>query len=306
MKTITTLSVFLLLSTMIFSQTWSPDGAKWHYNYGNLGGQGFVVTEYVNDSLIMGKNCKVFQKVQKIYSSIDYMQHTYDLGEEFTYLDTTNNVVYRLVANQFDTLYNFNALPGDRWTVRNHYGYVGIVNVDSIGTKIINGETLKAIYVSTIDPGFEGSCIGWQSAEIVERVGPINEYMFPEFISCAADGQEGGALRCYEDNSFNLYSTNSSIDCDFILASNSLDDIDELIDVYPNPVSQNLVVSIKNEKLNDSKLILLNTLGQIIAIYDVTSFKALKIDMNELDSGVYFLQVFNDQVIYGSKKILKE
>lgn len=301
MKRIFIFSVLLILLAKLSAQTWAPAGATWHYSYSQMFSYGYLEIEYTYDTTILGKECKSLQKTQFGY----YYPGVYDtvnLGKEFTYLDSNSNIVYRYFDSKFDTLYNFNAQTGDMWKV--HGMHVspdsGIVVVDSIGYRVINTDTLKSIFVSTI----YGSCIGWPSVEIVERIGCINDYMFPNYVTCVADLGEGGPLRCYSDDNFPIFVTGESSYCDFITSIDSNVNAEEFIEVYPNPTSS--MINIKNTSMTGIKIVLISSLSQIIFEYDLNLTRDFQIDMSNLKSGIYFLQVTNDKGVSMVEKIIKE
>jgi hypothetical protein len=161
---------------------------------------------------------------------------------------------------------------------------------------------LKSLFVSTIS----GSCIGWNSTEIIEKIGCINEYMFPNYVSCIADLGEGGALRCYSDDNFPIFVTGESSYCDFITSIDSYANIQDFIEVYPNPTSSSIIIKSKLMSTTDMKIVLLSSLSQKIYEYDLNLEKEFLIDMSNLKSGHYFLQVTNDKGAYMIKKIIKE
>lgn len=303
MKRIFIFSVLLILLAKLSAQTWAPAGATWHYSFNQMYSYGYLEVGYTNDTIILGKDCKTFQKTQFGYS-FPGVYDTVNLGKEFTYLDSNSNIVYRYFDSKFDTLYNFNAQTGDVWKV--HGMHIspdsGIVVVDSIGYRVINSDTLKSIFVSTIN----GSCIGWSSAEIVERIGCINDYMFPNYVSCIADFVEGGPLRCYSDDNFPIFVTDESSYCDFITSIDSYVNVEDFIEVYPNPTSSSIIIKSKNMSMTDMKIVLLSSLGQKIFEYDLNLTKDFQIDLSNLKSGLYFLQVTNDKGVYIIKKIIKE
>jgi hypothetical protein len=252
---------------------------------------------YTRDTTVISKRCKVLQKTQFGYSYLG-VYDTVNLGNEFTYLDSTSNIVYRFFDNKFDTLYNFNALIGDKWRVHGMHNTTdsGIVVVDSIGKKIINSDTLQAIFMSTVT----GSCIGWSSVEVVERLGCINDYMFPNYISCVADLSEGGPLRCYTDDNFPIYMTGESAHCDFITSIVSYKNINDIIEIYPNPATDNLII----EAPQNAIIEIANIQGQLIKTFTTKSAKT-NINVSALPSGVYVVQVKSEKV-YKVGRFVKE
>lgn len=303
MKRIAVLFPLLLLSLMLNGQSWAPAGATWHYTYSQMMSYGYIEIKYVNDTIIQSNNCKVLQKTAYGYSYPGVYDTTV-IGNEYTHFDSLNNIVYRYFDGSFDTLYYFNAQPGDTWKVMGLLNFPdsGRVIVDSTGFEIINSDTLKSIYVSAIN----GSCVGWYSGKIVEKIGCITDYMFPNYISCVMDVSEGGPLRCYSDDNFPLFSTGQAVSCDFITSANDFTTQNEQFIIYPVPASKCIAIE-NNNLMNKNILIEVYTLqGEKIFKENTLYNNKFQIDISGLNSGLYFLKITNDKGILFSKKFVKE
>ncbi|HYG50991.1 MAG TPA: hypothetical protein VD905_08805, partial [Flavobacteriales bacterium] len=159
----------MLFSVNALSQTWAPSGATWHYRADG----GYYVFTYSGDTVLSFVNCKVIEKRFIFDNSwgtgIDTLTNY-----EYMYADTDRVYIYRF--NAFQVLYDFSAVVGDTLTVpgTNHYtgcDSTGLVRVDTTGTMVINGQTLRFYSVHHI--GTTGW--GWNT-RIVEKVGPIYNY----------------------------------------------------------------------------------------------------------------------------------
>ena len=284
------------------SQTWAPSGASWHFSYNQMMSYGFIKIDYVGDTTIQSVNCKVLLKTQYGYGFPGNYDTTV-IGKEYTYFD--NNVVYYFKLNQFDTLYNFNAQPGDMWSVKTSYPVddSSQVIVDSIGYEVINSDTLKSIFVSPV----AGSCVGWYNGtKILEQIGCINGYMFPEFINCIMDAGEGGSLRCYTDDAFPLISFDSLHACDFITNISVKYISEESINIYPIPASTKLTIKNKNTLFPIVKIVLMTTQGQKVFENQTQLQQTTEIDISYLPKGIYFLQITNSEDFSLIRKMIKE
>jgi len=296
MKRLLLLIILTILFSGIKSQTWAPSGASWHYEFNQMFSYGYIKVEYVGDTTVQGKNCKILQKTAYAYS----YPGTYDttvIGKEYTYLE--NDVVYYFNHGQFDTLYNFNAQFGASWKVRKNQLSTdsGKVIVDSIGYKIINADTLKSIFVSPAP----GSCVGFYAGtEIVERIGCVNGYLLPDYVDCIMDAGEGGPLRCYSDDNFSLYQVDTAISC------NKINGIDEHpfsehdIQVYPNPFSDKFTIILPNKSIIE----ILNSQGQLINTFNNVENTAI-IDLTDVSQGVYVIKIMSENYV-AIKKIVKK
>lgn len=243
--------LFAVLVQFCFGQNqneWAPEGATWHYSYNNFSITGYIEIKYIGDSLIDGKVCKVLEKKLYSYDYATTISDTINLGLEFTYSDS--NKVYYYRFDQFFVLYNFNAQPGDwweiaGWSIPGSCDSIGKIEVDSIGTIVINSDTLKYLKISRKDSS------DWQLGSIiVEKIGCIDHYMFPEPFMCALDMNEGGGpFRCYFDNTFGLYQSGIASACDYITSIDYLDYPNNNLIIYPNPVKNILNIN-WDDKIN--------------------------------------------------------
>lgn len=188
-----TSSFFILLFLNSSAQIWSPPGATWYYSYSSNLKEGYVEIKYIGDTIILGKGAKILQKKRYTYNFPGVYDTTL-IGYEYTLIE--NNIVYYFRFGQFYKLYDFNSFAGDKWVVAG-YGLNGLcdtlqeIKVDSIGLTNINGFNLKYQRINT-------KLTVWSlGSKLIERIGCIDSYMFPELNQCIVDLNEGGPLRCY-------------------------------------------------------------------------------------------------------------
>jgi len=89
---------------------------------------------------------------------------------------------------------------------------------------------------------------------------------------------------------------NSQAECDDLAAA---DEYLYEIDIYPNPVNDILTVSLNNA--NPSKIVLFDTLGRQIKKVNNSD----KISFSGLNSGVYFIKIYDENNNVATKKIIK-
>lgn len=75
------------------------------------------------------------------------------------------------------------------------------------------------------------------------------------------------------------------------------------ISIYPNPTNDILNIELKNS--DKIKIEIANTLGQIV-FEETTETKNLKLDIKNLNAGLYFLKIISGDKIIGTKKVVKE
>lgn len=227
MKSFVLLCLVFLFFFRVEAQNWTAPGAKWNYSFNELFSFGYISVEHIADTTINGKLCDVLEKNKFGYTAPGYYD-TIALGHEYTYFDSGRVWVYR--DNQFWILYDFNASVGSSWSCKGNNDSCqlpGEFYVDSIGSIVINNDTLKVIHTSPM-PGSGYHFIG----AIVEKIGCLG-YMFPE-PACIADAEEGGPFRCYSDNLGWSFESGISLTCDYI---NSVFDSgdQENFQIFPNP-----------------------------------------------------------------------
>jgi len=280
---------------------WAPTGATWWYSFNHFGIIGYVKIEYVNDTIINSQLCKILEKKRFVYNYVDEKYDTTYIGKEYTWADS--NKVYIYKHNQFYTLYDFSAQPSDWWVIPETFSTgcdsIGKIKVDSIGTIIINGHSLRVFYCSIYNNSH------WSLGhKVIEKIGPIPFYLLPELTeNCnAVDLFEGGPLRCYQDDNWGIYSTNISPTCDYIVNIDDYSFHKLMFSIAPNPVVNFLTIqtNIKEQFL----ISLSNVFGQfIIENKKVTAQKETILDFTDLLPGVYILRIICGNKQYNYKII---
>ena len=79
---------------------------------------------------------------------------------------------------------------------------------------------------------------------------------------------------------------------------------EDAIIIYPNPVSESITISINTRQNFSAQIILYNTLGEKIIQQKITSPKT-EINLSNLPSGIYFLEVSTTKEIF-RRKIIKQ
>jgi hypothetical protein len=75
--------------------------------------------------------------------------------------------------------------------------------------------------------------------------------------------------------------------------------------VYPNPTEDNVTVDLSN--LNQSCVIeLISPLGQLLRREQLTSNSSYNLSLEGLTNGLYFVNIYTNESLYQSIKIIKE
>ncbi len=285
MRSVRILICFLFFTSIVKSQSFSPAGAVWHYNYASgFGYVGYVKIHYDHDTLILGKTSKILFKEGFGYDFLGSGYVNFFVGKEYIYEDS--NVVYVLGDTGFDTLFNYNASIGDSW--KNSKGNLSFgpdsnarVTVLDTGSRIINSQLLKWFNVELSCPIFSTT---YQDT-IFEKIGNVvNYFLSIDYCFGAVDGNEGGYFRCYMDPTFGTYNKTSEA-CDFILSSSEIFD-NSYFEIYPNPASNLLTIKGDIKKL--SELQISNLYGQQVIVTEIKN--TYTIDISNLSNGIYIIQ----------------
>ncbi|HPS83998.1 MAG TPA: T9SS type A sorting domain-containing protein, partial [Bacteroidales bacterium] len=82
--------------------------------------------------------------------------------------------------------------------------------------------------------------------------------------------------------------------------------LNEVMDIYPNPASDNLSISFNTNMSSDYVVSIITVLGDVVSSYNVNSngFDVKTINISDLPAGIYMVQVSNEK---GSttKKLIK-
>ena len=78
----------------------------------------------------------------------------------------------------------------------------------------------------------------------------------------------------------------------------------EMINLYPNPYSDQLNIIISEQLILD-KILIINNLGEVMSTYTITD-KHMSLDINKYPTGLYFVQFFNNERLILTKKIINK
>lgn len=209
------------------AQVWCPPGATWYYTDSSYvsGTPGYRILEYVQDTVINGQPAQ--QMSNTWYRLIAGILDPLSSFKFHTYQD--GGVVYckTELSGPWDTLYVFDAVPGDHW----HFAHFSDsdpcdrVTVTDTGHVMIAGYSLRYVDYEHDSSGVV------VTRRITERFG--DSYSFWPQPQCGMNEVKRG-LRCYMDNELGLVSTGLVPACDF---TNSVQEMNASTAwrVLPNP-----------------------------------------------------------------------
>ena len=297
-------TISLIVSAITFyGQDFAPIGAEWYYNeqFAFSGDINYIKFTSEKDTLIFGKNCKKITKRHKILcNDRPDTEYIYSRNDTVFFRDTT--------FNEFQILYDFSANPTDSWIIKIMDEEQDIdtitITVDSVSTTQINGQNLKTLYV-TYNKDDENMPEIYSST-IIEKIGDI-KYMFNWYpwSNIACDGNYTSGLRCYQDSDIGMYSTGIVDSCDYVYIWTGISQTKSgaRIELFPNPTQD--FVKIKVADISNYSIELLDLNGKLLKSTE-TSNSVLRLDLPQINRGVYVIIVRQGNQILGYKKLIKE
>ena len=288
-----------MCSIGVQSQTWAPMGAVWYYSYTNFWIDGYIKIEAGKDTTIMDKQCRELVKTLFSYDHVNIVYDTVIMGKEYTYSD--NDKVYILRNNQFYTLYDFSAKPGDSWVIPHTFDIecdtIGEVIVTDTSSVVVNGTRLRSLTLQAAENSH------WMlGSQAYESIGSIDSYMLPELTMLCniLDVFEGGPLRCYEDNTLGYFSTNIASSCDYI-AGISKKKKENTFQLLPNPGTNTLYIQ---TTLKDAKLEMYDANGRLVVQQNIN--ETTSVNTSALNPSMYFYRVMQNGEVKDSGKWVKQ
>ncbi len=226
-------------------------------------------------------------------------------------------------TNSFDTIYNFNAVVGDKWSL-SPKSYTNCakskVIVTATGTKTIQGNTLKWLKVTINGYGVGASIFNplpnVYYDTIIERMGSTTNDFLEGFNLCPwmSDGSYGQWLKCYIDNEI-IYNKNikDTSQCDFIETPVSINK--EIINpteitIHPNPTKDKITINFNLTKnglnYNSSKIFIFNSLGQLLLSNEINTNEKTTINLSSYPKGIYILKLIDEDLKTFTQKIVVE
>jgi hypothetical protein len=207
------LILFLLFSPLCgFCQLFGVTGATWHYETieAPMSGPqaGYLKVESYKDTVISNKICHVLKNT--CFNSDGSVT-----ASKSTYLYQSNLKIYQFIYNKFFVLYDFGVKKGDTISVpkqflqNNKEDTTFKCIVDSTGSKVIGGKTLKFYHLRRLN------YIWVFDSPIIESLG-AGQSMLPQPIGLA-DVWFISKLRCYADQDFSF---SSGVPCTKLIPEN--------------------------------------------------------------------------------------
>jgi len=291
MKKLLTLFLFCCPFLLAAQVEFAPVGATWYYGYspGLPWEFIYVKVEVTGIDSIQGRACKHIESTSYFGGSDWGCSPWYP----FLQVYQENGRVYYFKNGGFHLLYNFDAVAGESWFIKNpspNQNDSLEVHVDSVSLIVLNGQTLKVQHIPTNFSGMD-----WGFGNIIEGIGNTN-YITPQLSLC--DPQIYG-LRCYQDDSLDLHFANYP--CDTVaLYSATREPILHGGLFAPNPVFDNFIALIKD--FDADIVVLQNTLGTTQRTFLLD--QGGQMEITDVASGIYFASIFKGKRLVGMDKLV--
>lgn len=296
MKTLLCFAVFFLLTSVesAFSQEYHPmlRNSTWLlYDWTSHGSPSEErMIEQAEDIIIGSYTYKKYIDQFPSYDNYSNLLHTVYLRE-----DIAERKVYKIVDSVDLLLYDFNLENGS--TIY-QYGNTFTAAVDYI---FVNGGTRKRITLKST----EEYCGERLTQVWIEGVGSDKHPFYPDYSMynvCSASGGTMVFTKCSFQNGEHIF---GNPDClSFIpLGVEESDTVSDNISVSPNPFDSEL--SIESAIAFDNvSLKLYNTVGQLVREINNISGQRITLNRENLNSGLYFIQLFEKGKLIKASKVL--
>ena len=290
------LLVACFIGSTCFAQTFVPDGATWYYSDYPYAASGYMKLEKVGTALVEGKTVDL---LERSFSGYSYEQKAH-YGGVFDTLKVygENGDVFVYGENGFYTLYKFCGTVGDQWNIPANTGAcqeAGVVEIDSVGTIMIDGQNLKFIRAKTISGSWSYEGL------LVEQIGGLISFM--PFQQCIFDIDNVYGMRCFNSGEI-LYETGISDSCNQIPSSVFENEIlSNKIQLSPNPANVELTIKLENNQHASIKVFAIT--GELVKTLSSNGINIIRTNIEDLSSGVYTVIVQQNNQIAAQKLIIE-
>lgn len=252
------------------AQMWCAPSAQWNHTVQAFGVEGYIVRTYAGDTLFEGS---LSQRIHESGMIIQYWSGGDTLlvdNDRFTSLQDSTVFIWtnNSGAWEWDTLFRFDAVVGDRWFPPGADdvcadGYAGMLLVTGTGTMDVDGLALRTWSMSYSDALGEP---WWDAGQFVERLGCMGGL---EFLPGGCIIVEyGEALVCYTDTEISYNDAQWPYGCASFTAVHGIGDPPPF-SLSPNPGTDELSIELADA-----------VTGSSLALFDATGREVLRTPLN--------------------------
>ncbi len=288
------LSGSMCLSVIGSAQMWCPAGAQWHHAINTFGFSGYIIRTYIGDTVINGWEA---QRIHEYRLQIQEPLNDTTITETERYTSLQDSTVYLWTMPalgpgefQWDTLFRFNAVVGDRWYppgADDFYdnGCAGMAEVLDIGTVVIEGVQLRTLDVGYCSTSGEPPTLpgGYQ---IIERIGSMVAFVLMP-LTVLGDME---LFQCYTDDEISYSHPQWPEGCD-IITGYTQSEPNIQYQVYPNPGSSYL--HIRTNPASFETIVTIRSLQGEVVYHSSKSGAIEVISIVNWPNGIYLIEVLD-------------
>ena len=282
------MALMLLGGPMAYGQSWCPAGANWLYERGDpMISSGSVQYTYVGDTLLDGWGAQRIRGIGYFVVSMGGFTDTVYTTEPSVLTRTDGDLVYFWLQAQqvWDTLYWFDAVPGDRWNPGwdcEDGAYVAVVDT---GTTVVEGIPLRTL---DLEVWWNNDLVG--ETTIMERMGDVHGCVV--LRSPCVVWESGCQFSCYRDNEIDGY-PDPTATCRLNVGLESLPATTMGLSAWPVPFQDRLIVE-TTQAMRQAKVRLVDLSGREV-FRGAFEGKHLEVETPGLPAGLYVLQLVDGQ-----------
>jgi len=285
----------ILLSPEAGSQSFAVPSSHYVYNYYGYGSTGLTYLSFSKDTVINSSTYRVLEK--NIHWTSSWSGDSLKQTLPPTFLRIEDGIVeHTFDFIEHDTLYQFGAPPGTKWSISTHLAREGSYNVEILDTftQLINEVALSCQAVAYTVPFENIPVLVVPIDTVCERIGGRYLYLLPwDKILVDSDAGEGGPIRCYRDDGlgevvlpsvFRPGTPPINLPCFPKTTSTRVAPAHEDIQYFPNPVFETLQIVNNLDRL--TLIEISNLSGQILKLFNVHPGSTY-LDVEDWPSGFY-------------------
>ncbi|MFZ1332018.1 MAG: T9SS type A sorting domain-containing protein [Flavobacteriales bacterium] len=282
----------LVVPLIVIAQIWCPPNATWKWNTSSFEREGRTERHYVGDTLI---DSRTAQRIHVTGFSVNTIGSPDTLFiDQYRFTSIENDVVLLWsIWNgppEWDTLYWFGAVPGDRWYAPGDDGEcgptpAGMHQVMDTATVIIDGVSLKELQLSAVDEF--GTPFG-DLHSLTERIGLANGSF--NLLSGCIPVNATETLHCYTDIDIDLVTPEGEFGCSSLVGLNEYSD-ENVILAFPNPGAEQFTIQWPNETFHS---VLMDQAGREV-LRKSNASGAIRFDTSQLAKGAYQVITTNEK-----------
>ncbi|MBX2929610.1 MAG: T9SS type A sorting domain-containing protein [Saprospiraceae bacterium] len=278
---------------------WAPVGAKYYHSVLNESQipQAVFVSEVAGDTIIAGKNCRIFYTWWSPYCE----------GRQFTYEEAGQVYIYSEESYSFGLVFDFNKGAGESWWMpvcSQHEGEIPAdsmqIFVDSVGITNVNGMDIRTQYVTWTSPWEQQT----KHTKIYEGIGNAPVIYFFWGVYGLASNIWLHTFNCYESPTHGIFNFVGGQPCGVYTAADEARPETEKLLLHPNPAWE--LLHIQFPRMGAGQLALYDARGRLLKTQSFDNVpETWVLDVSALPTGMYLLQYRSEGRVMAVERFVK-